>query len=70
MERVEKSISGRMKFPNEQEKSLYLYTKLPTLYWFFDWRQNIDSLLNSSALLGFFSLIFIVNLFKFNFQLI
>ncbi len=31
---------------------LDLYFKLPTLFWFFDWSNSIDFLLNSTAILG------------------
>ena len=58
MQRVEKSISGRTKFPNQNEKSLHLFTKVPTLFWFFDWQQDIDFLLNTSSLIGLKNFLF------------
>ena len=34
------------------EQMIRLFFKLPTVFWFFDWRSNIDALLHFTAMIG------------------
>ena len=49
---VKSAIRPNKKLTPEFNLKYNLFMNCPTLFWLFDWANNIDSLLNNSALIG------------------
>ena len=70
MEKVYNHLSASQKRKSENEyvneiiKFYHLFINCPTLFWFFNWSQNIDQLLHLTSLIGKFS--FFENKFYFS----